>query len=211
MTLDVIFGRTGCKIPQYVIWLCRAVIQPHNFEIIFMSIVTLIDGIPIVTSLSIAEYYDKVHRNVLRSIRKILKNEPELGLVDIYKSTYINKQNKLMPCYNLTERGFMIFKHRTMISIPKNNNTEGYVYVMYTDSRVKLGMSKTPNNRVKSIAKSMGSLNYKSYIGDKVSNARRLEYLMHEHFKADRLIGEWFNIPFDCAINTLNELQSGLK
>ncbi|WGL99167.1 hypothetical protein QE177_04605 [Arsenophonus sp. aPb] len=43
----------------------------------------------------------------MQNIRSLIASN-HLGLLDFKKSSYINKQNNEQPCYELTERGFLI-------------------------------------------------------------------------------------------------------
>lgn len=56
-------------------------------------------------SRTIAEVFGKGHDKVLRDIRE-LKCSEKFRQANFGESTYINKQNKKMPCYILTENGF---------------------------------------------------------------------------------------------------------
>lgn len=60
-----------------------------------------------VSSLTVASEFNRRHDDVLKSIRKLVKNQ-RLRLGDFTESSYKNKQGRLMPCYDLTERGFLI-------------------------------------------------------------------------------------------------------
>lgn len=61
----------------------------------------------VVTSLDIAETFEKRHDNVLKDIRE-LKCSDEFRLLNFEESTYINSQNKKQPMYYLTRDGFTI-------------------------------------------------------------------------------------------------------
>ncbi|RDP88910.1 Phage regulatory protein Rha (PhagepRha) [Escherichia coli] len=65
------------------------------------------DGELTVSSLTVAKEFEREHHNVLKAIRKLIKNQ-RLRRVDFNESSYKNKQGRLMPCYDLTERGFLI-------------------------------------------------------------------------------------------------------
>lgn len=60
------------------------------------------------TSLQVAEHFQKPHHNIMRSIKRILKNTPsERGLINFELSSYRNKQNKKQPMYRLSKDGFI--------------------------------------------------------------------------------------------------------
>lgn len=63
-----------------------------------------------VSSLYVAEFFEKNHKEVLRDIRRII--DPDSGLSEEFGrrnfalSSYINAQNKKQPCYCMTRDGF---------------------------------------------------------------------------------------------------------
>ncbi len=62
---------------------------------------------PIVSSVDIARAFGRPHDDVLKSIRKVIASG-KIGLGEITESNYMNSQNKSMPCFSITEKGFMI-------------------------------------------------------------------------------------------------------
>lgn len=60
-----------------------------------------------VSSLTVAKEFDREHKNVLASIKKLIKNQ-RLRELDFKLSSYKSKQGRSMPYYELTERGFLI-------------------------------------------------------------------------------------------------------
>jgi len=79
----------------------------------------------------------------------------------------------------------------------------GFLYLMNSDNRVKIGISENPNRRMAGIATSMGTIKYDVFISCYLDNARELEMYMHKHFNGSRIIGEWFNIDFLATIEFL--------
>lgn len=59
------------------------------------------------TSLKIAEVFEKNHKNILRDIKN-LECPIEFGRLNFELSSYINSQNKEMPCYEVTRDGFTL-------------------------------------------------------------------------------------------------------
>lgn len=70
-------------------------------------LIKIIKGIPVVSSDVVAIEFGRRHDNVMQNIRSLIETE-HLGLLDFKESSYLNKQNKSQPCYELTERGFLI-------------------------------------------------------------------------------------------------------
>lgn len=62
---------------------------------------------PVVTTNIISTEFGRRHDNVLQSIRALIESG-HLGVLDFKESSYLNKQNKEQPCFELTERGFLI-------------------------------------------------------------------------------------------------------
>jgi Rha family phage regulatory protein len=65
-----------------------------------------------VDSRFVAQAFDKEHKHILESIRKI--TEPKSGLSEefgrsnFWPSSYLNEQNKKQPCYAMTRDGFIL-------------------------------------------------------------------------------------------------------
>lgn len=59
----------------------------------------------IVSSKNVAENYDKRHADVMRDIRNILEDVPQAQR-NFAQSSYINKQNKEQPMYEMDRQGF---------------------------------------------------------------------------------------------------------
>jgi anti-repressor protein len=64
------------------------------------------DGQVITTSLKIAEFFGKQHKDVLRAIER-LECSGEFGRRNFAQSSYTNAQNKTQPMITLTRDGFM--------------------------------------------------------------------------------------------------------
>ncbi|EMQ4858704.1 Rha family transcriptional regulator [Morganella morganii] len=64
-------------------------------------------GHPVVTTDVIANEFGRQHKNVLQDVRNLVESG-HLGELDFKPSSYISKQSKELPCYELTERGFLI-------------------------------------------------------------------------------------------------------
>ena len=69
------------------------------------DLVVMKDGVLTVSSLKVAEKFGKAHTVILRSIRNLDCSE-EFRLNNFAPSSYTNKQNKTVPCYEITRDGF---------------------------------------------------------------------------------------------------------
>lgn len=63
-------------------------------------------GVAKVDSLTVADVFNKDHRNVIRDIRN-LDCSDEFRLLNFEQSTYTNAQGHNQPCYNMTRDGFV--------------------------------------------------------------------------------------------------------
>lgn len=69
------------------------------------DLIIIKDGVPTVSSLKVAEKFNKAHRTILLSVRS-LDCSDEFKQHNFMLSSYTNKQNKTVPCYEMTRDGF---------------------------------------------------------------------------------------------------------
>lgn len=69
------------------------------------ALISVIDGVMAVTSKEIADRFGKTHRNVLRDIES-LDCSQAFKEQNFIISSYTSEQNKKLPCYLVTEKGF---------------------------------------------------------------------------------------------------------
>ena len=62
----------------------------------------------VVSSRQVAEHFGKMHKNVLASIKEMLRAENSAVLNMFHESTYINAQNKKLPEYLMNRDGFSL-------------------------------------------------------------------------------------------------------
>ncbi|EBO0868512.1 hypothetical protein DQ487_10355 [Salmonella enterica] len=70
-------------------------------------LIKIVKGEPVVSTDVIAAEFGREHFRVMGSIDSLIKSG-HLGASDFRASSYISKQKKEIPCYELTERGFLI-------------------------------------------------------------------------------------------------------
>ncbi len=81
----------------------------------------------------------------------------------------------------------------------------GQVYVIENElDLVKISISSKPERRIKEIANASGLNITKKYFSKPCRDFAGIEKKLHKEFKMFRKKGEWFDIPFDNAVNTLN-------
>ena len=72
-------------------------------------LVDVIDGVPMTTSLKIAERFGRQHKDVLKIVRRVIEDSSEeRGRRNFAPSSYLNKQRKRQLMYLITEEGFAI-------------------------------------------------------------------------------------------------------
>lgn len=70
-------------------------------------LIKIIKGTPVVNTDVVAAEFGRDHFRVMNSIESLAASG-HLGASDFRASSYTSKQNKEIPCYQLTERGFLI-------------------------------------------------------------------------------------------------------
>ena len=65
------------------------------------------EEVTVVTSLDVANTFEKEHRNVLKDIRE-LKCSEDFRLLNFVQSEYLNEQNHRQPMYYITRDGFTL-------------------------------------------------------------------------------------------------------
>lgn len=81
------------------------------------------------TSVEVAEMVGKEHKNLIRDIRSYTKQLGELKIEQssfFEESTYVNSQNKQMPCYNITKKGCEFIAHK-MTGVKGTEFTARYI------------------------------------------------------------------------------------
>lgn len=87
---------------------------------------------------------------------------------------------------------------------PKN---KGFVYVVedVLSNTIKIGKSKNPESRVKSVKNAAGVVG-KYFISEEIYHYGDVEEQAHAIFKDSRHNGEWFFTDFDEAVNVIKKL-----
>lgn len=82
----------------------------------------------------------------------------------------------------------------------------GHVYVIEARGRVKIGRSKTPRSRIRTLATQGGSRPERIHITPLHENYQRTELDAHAVFHAHRVVGEWFDVSFETAVTIVESL-----
>lgn len=83
----------------------------------------------------------------------------------------------------------------------KGGTLGGCVYVLeFSDGHIKIGNSINPDDRTRYVASANQASLRRKWVSGRVSEAHRIEYLVHKHFAESRAGGEFFKASFDEAV-----------
>ena len=93
---------------------------------------------------------------------------------------------------------------------------EKKIYLIYAEKidAYKIGISKNPAKRIKNLQTGcpyeLSLLNvFKSNFPHQLEKAIHKKYLSYKkNIDQDEISGEWFNLPFNCVVNFLEECES---
>lgn len=84
----------------------------------------------------------------------------------------------------------------------------GYVYVIENENhKVKIGKSTNPERRVMSIKSQSGYNIISSYFSPQLHQYGELELYLHDIFKENRVIGEWFDVNYKTVVSYFKSLD----
>lgn len=194
-----------------------------------MNEVMINNGV-VTNSKVIADSFGKAHRDVIRAIKLLNCNE-YFKRNNFYDSFYLSEQNKKIPMVSMTKDGAvllcmgftgesasikkiefirMIYGAEIQnvidaifnIDIEENGN---FIYLARESisGRIKIGVSKNPEKRVKQL--NTGNPEIIELIAKYSANEQpyKSEAILHDAFKKTRLHGEWFSKETD--VSRLNE------
>lgn len=88
----------------------------------------------------------------------------------------------------------------------RQQNVQKPVYVFEFDGVIKIGIGKNPDRRMRAVESASGRTAQRKYFTDALSNARNIESNAHKHFSDYRLRGEFFNVPFETAVEYVKQM-----
>lgn len=151
--------------------------------------------------------------------------EDENGNITVYAISYhlCHKENNYVIRYYMKQHEYLTgltiqnYESKTheyihsvitrMIKTKNNKSDAGNIYVLEReDGLCKIGRSISPKKRLKQI-ETQGGLEVKNqYISHRIINYKKIEHMIHDMIKEQKYKGEWFNICFDDAVDTVNHL-----
>lgn len=92
----------------------------------------------------------------------------------------------------------------------KGNTMKGHVYAVQNEDLVKIGRSFRPNQRVKAIQTQGGFISGNTFISEAFHLYPKVEIECHAKLSKHRVVGEWFRISFDDAVNCIKEVMKSI-
>lgn len=129
----------------------------------------------------------------------------------------MNNQNfkrRCMPIENLFLTGIpeidndpILKRKREEIINPKSQkkNTKSIYIIKFTDGIIKIGVSKDPEKRIRTIERNSGRLTKNKYITEPINNSFQIENKLKNKFKENNIKGEFYNLDFDTVIYFVNK------
>lgn len=84
--------------------------------------------------------------------------------------------------------------------------TSGYVYAIDCGDKIKIGCSAQPEERIRTLAKTLGLADPRSHISKKCFEHYCFERKVHDSIGGKSQSGEFFNISFSNAVNIIDEI-----
>ncbi len=72
------------------------------------ELVSVKNGVATTTTKLVADKFNKQHRLILDSAKRIMKEHPEFGRANFSASSYTSDQNKVLDCFDITKDGYMM-------------------------------------------------------------------------------------------------------
>ena len=86
-----------------------------------------------------------------------------------------------------------------------------YVISRASDGLVKIGRSNNPEQRIRNLSMQGGFEVFQMWISRPLKSAKDTELAAHDALADRRRIGEWFDVPFEKAVNVVLARQDALK
>lgn len=99
---------------------------------------------------------------------------------------------------------------RQAIFTPSNKNYDKSVYLLeFQDGTIKIGVSKEPEKRIKTIINQSGRILKNKYITESISNSFTIESKIKNRYRKNRLNGEYFKLNYeDLKREIIEEVKS---
>ena len=88
----------------------------------------------------------------------------------------------------------------------KITNKKSIYIVKFRDGTIKIGVSKNPQRRIKTIERNSGRIAIESFISKEVENSFEIEMKIKNRFKGNNIKGEFYNQDYNEVLNFTKEL-----
>lgn len=144
------------------------------------------------------------HDQIIRIIGKAIHEEKyDIACETLIILNDLRMSNGLKPL-STSDVLFMNF----MYLFPDDETTKGkkYLYVFkLSDGSVKIGVSKNPEQRIKTLSKQSGKKIATKWYSEPLENAFKIEKDLHKSFSKHRLEGEYFQIDFNDVLSAIKD------
>lgn len=90
-------------------------------------------------------------------------------------------------------------------NLPTGNKKGGFVYILNMEGRIKIGKTTNARNRIKQIRNMSGFHITECFVSPECSNYSEIESNLHGKFKSASILGEWFDVSFEKAVEELKQ------
>jgi len=152
------------------------------------------------TTLELSKKYGVVHRDIIRSVKKLIKNG--VSNSEFIPDTFVNKMNRIYPMYHLTAKSISLiegkFEFRKTFSLPS-------IYIIECNGKHKIGFSTNVNSRITAIQTANPEFVEIVLIINNVN--KELETELHQKYANYHYSGEWYSLNSE-IINEISNIYS---
>ncbi len=132
---------------------------------------------------------EEISETVGKHMKYQIKNDEEINLINIG----INNVPQLSV---ITEKIFSSKKEQT--------NMRSLYVIEFEDKSIKIGVSKNPDQKIKTIERNSGRIVRNKYISNPISNSFEVESKLKDKLKNDNIRGEFYNSNFNEVVYFIN-------
>lgn len=96
-------------------------------------------------------------------------------------------------------------KEKILNSKKEQANMRSLYVIEFEDKSVKIGVSKKPDQRIKTIERNSGRIARNKYISNPISNSFEVERKLKDKLKNDNIRGEFYNSDFNEVVYFINK------
>ena len=88
----------------------------------------------------------------------------------------------------------------------RTTNKKSIYIIKFRDGTIKIGVSKNPQQRIKTIERNSGRVAIENFISKEVENSFEIEMKIKNRFKENNIKGEFYNQDYKEVLNFTKEL-----